>query len=273
MSPTLTTADAMRLPQPHDALRIAYGSGPNQFGDLRLPRGEEPHPVAIVIHGGCWEAEYDLAYMSGFCAALTEAGMATWSIEYCRVGNPGGSWPGTFLDVGAAADFMRELSRRFPLDAARVIAVGHSAGGHLALWLASRHNLSRESELFSDSPLPLRAVVSLAGIPDLAKAGREGVCGDMPYRLMGGTPEQYPERYRSGSPAENLPLRVPLLLLHGDCDTHVPISLSSEFAARARTAGDAAEFRSIAGAGHFEIVAPSTGPCVEVLRAVLSLAE
>ncbi len=124
-------------PPPADH-RIAYGPGQFHFGDLRVPKTRGPHPVAIVIHGGFWRAKYDLDYIGHLCAAFTAAGMTTWNIEYRRLGNTGGGWPGTFEDVVRAADHLEKIARDFALDLYRVITVGHSAGGHLALWLATR---------------------------------------------------------------------------------------------------------------------------------------
>src|SRR3954453_11313759 len=152
MSQTLTTQQAMNLPQAKADKRISYGSDPHQFGDLRMPHpdrgwkgGNQKFPVAIVIHGGCWSADYDLIYMGNMSAALAKQGIATWSIEYRRVGDAGGGWPGTFQDVANAAAYVRELAKLYPLDVKRVIAVGHSAGGHLGLWLAARHKLAKSS--------------------------------------------------------------------------------------------------------------------------------
>src|SRR5438132_9320670 len=119
--------------------RIAYGPDRFQFGDLRLPSGSGPRPVAIVIHGGFWREKYDLEYIVPVCEALTAAGVVTWNLEYRRIGNAGGGWPGTFEDVAAGADHLHSLAHEFNLDLNRVIAIGHSAGGHLAFWLASRN--------------------------------------------------------------------------------------------------------------------------------------
>src|SRR5258708_6244242 len=158
---TLSTRDALKGPFPKADQRIAYGSDPQQFGDLRMPAkaGPGPVPVAIVIHGGCWLAEYDLEYMGRLSAALAEKGVATWTIEYRRVGNPGGGAPGTFNDIAAAAAYLRVLAKQYPLDVKRTVAVGHSAGGHLALWLASS--------------FPLKGVVSRARVADLRAAAEQ----------------------------------------------------------------------------------------------------
>ena len=161
----MTAGDALALPRPEPTARLAYGPQLLQFGELRVPDGDGPHPVAVVIHGGCWLAEYDLGYMSALADGLTRDGVATWSIEYRRVGDDGGGWPGTFLDVAAAADSLVYLARDYDLDLDRVVAVGHSAGGHLALWLAARHRLQSDDPLRGRSPLRLSGVVALAGIP------------------------------------------------------------------------------------------------------------
>src|SRR5215813_5200034 len=132
-------------PAPPADHRLAYGSNEFEFGELRLPKSPGPYPVAVIIHGGCWMSQYGLTYMGHLSAALTEAGVATWSIEYRRIGNQGGGWPGTFEDAARATDHLRTLAKSYPLDLNRVIAIGHSAGGHLALWLAERKNLPKNS--------------------------------------------------------------------------------------------------------------------------------
>jgi acetyl esterase/lipase len=149
----LTFGDISKLPQPPADHRISYGPDPLHFGELRLPPGRGPHPVVIVVHGGCWFAEYDLHHLAAFSAALTKLGAATWSLEYRRIGNGGGAWPGTFQDVARGADYVRELAKKYPLDLKRVVIVGHSAGGQLALWLAARHRLPKESALYTPDPL------------------------------------------------------------------------------------------------------------------------
>src|SRR5437667_5575746 len=144
-------------PPPPADHRISYGSDQFQFCDLRLPGNNGPHPVAIMIHGGFWRSIYGLEYLGHISAALTAAGIATWNIEYRRLGNPGGGWPGTFDDVANAAEHLRAIAGQFDLDLNRIISVGHSAGGHLAFWLASRKNI-------------LKAAISLAGVVDLRRA-------------------------------------------------------------------------------------------------------
>lgn len=265
----LTAADALARPQPAPDHRLAYGDDPLQFGELRLPSGPGPHPVAMVVHGGCWLAAYDLGYMAGLAAALADAGVATWSVEYRRVGDAGGGWPGTLADVAAAADRLRGLAGSHRLDLARVVVVGHSAGGHLALWLAARHRLEAEDPLRGRDPLRPTAVVALAGIPDLgAYAAPEG-CGAAVAQLLGGEPAEVPDRIGRASPIELVPLGVPQILIVGGRDTIVPAEQAERHAARAAAAGDRVEVREVADAGHFELVVPGSVAWPTVRDAVL----
>ena len=262
----LTAADALALPRPVADHQVPYGTHPLQFGELRLPEGSGPHPVAIVVHGGCWLAEYDLGYISGVAAALAKDGVATWSIEYRRVGDPDGGWPGTFADVAAAADHLTKLAVEHPLALGRVVAVGHSAGGHLALWLAARHRLSSEDPLRGSSPLPLVGTVALAGIPDLAAYAAPTGCGSAVAGLLGGDPSEVPHRLQRTSPIEMTPLGIPQILVVGRFDTIVPPEQADGYAAVAGNAGDRVMVREIASAGHFELVVPD-GDAWSIVRA------
>jgi acetyl esterase/lipase len=271
-SPLLTAADILSFPNPEPDDRIAYGDDPLQFGDLRLPKAGSPHPVAIVIHGGCWRARYDVTHIGSFSDALTRAGIATWTLEYRRVGNPGGGWPGTFLDVGAGADLLRELGPRYGLDLGRIVAVGHSAGGHLALWLTARRKLRPDSAIRGGAnPIPIEGVVSLAGVDDLERALREGVCDDMAAELLGARPEEAPDRYRESSPVELLPLGVRQHLVSGARDDTVPAAFARDFEARSRALGDEVTLTVLEDAGHFELIAPSSSAFPAVRNAVRKL--
>lgn len=245
----------------------AYGPDDLQHGELRLPSGPGPHPVAIVVHGGCWMSEYGLDHVRPLATALVEAGVATWAPEYRRLGDDGGGWPGTFLDVARAADHLRNLADRHLLDLDRVVAVGHSAGGHLALWLAARPTLAADSDVAAGDPLPLLAVVSLAGIPDLAEAAVGEICGDAAARLLG---TDDPDVLRAASPAERLPLGVPQELVAGACDPIVPPAVARRYAAAAAAAGDEVALRVVDGVGHFELVAPGSAAWPTVLEAVMT---
>jgi len=258
--------------RPADA-RIAYGPGPQQFGELWVPRGTGPHPVAVVIHGGCWSAEYGEGHIRPVCAALAQAGVAAWCLEYRRVGDKGGGWPGTFEDVGRGADHLREIAPSHGLDLTRVVAVGHSAGGHLALWLAARARLPAADPLRGKPPLALRGVVGLAPIPDLARAASDRVCGDAVPSLLGGLPEAQSARYSAASPIALVPLGVPQTIVHGREDRIVPLRLSERYVAAAGEKGDTVRLVVVEGAGHFDLIAPISKAWLRVEEAVRTLVK
>lgn len=268
----LSVDDILKLPNPPADRRIAYGDDPLQFADLRLPDAPGPHPVVVVVHGGCWRSRYTLDHIGSFSDALTADGFATWTVEYRRVGDPGGGWPGTFLDVAGAVDHLRDIAPEYALDLERVVAVGHSAGGQLVLWLGARGKLPATSPLATERPLPLAGVVSLAGVDDLRRALSEGVCDDMAARLVGSGPDDAPERYRESSPIELLPLGLPLRLVNGVRDPIVPVDFGRAFERRSRDAGDDVELITIEAAGHFELIAHGSSAWPEVLGAIRDLA-
>ena len=275
--PLLRASDLERLEHapPPDA-RVSYGESPLQFGELRLPsKGKRPYPVAIVVHGGCWLAEYDIAHIRSLAAAFAQAGIATWTIEYRRVGDEGGGWPNTFLDVARGADHVRELARSYPLDLDRVIAVGHSAGGQFALWLAARQRLPANSELREaaegEEPIHVRGVFGLAAAGDLAFLHEQKVCGHVIDKLMGGGPDALPERYAAGSPAQLVPLDTPQILLNGVHDSSwTPVAV--RYIEAARAAG-ATSLRVVEApdSGHFEMIDPSSSTWPLVLDAARDL--
>jgi acetyl esterase/lipase len=242
-------------PPPADA-RLHYGSDRLQFGDLRIPQGPGPHPSAIVIHGGFWRAKYNLEHAGHLCAALTRAGIATWSLEYRRIGNPGGGWPGTFKDVAMGADYLRNIAGGRNLDLGKVISVGHSAGGHLALWLAARRRIPRGDVLASDNPVFLRGVITLAGVVDLRRGWELRLGDGAVQELMGGPPDKFAERYRTASPIELVPLGVTVRLLHGTEDAVVPIEISNGYQKAANRARDNARLVVLPGADHFGVIDP-----------------
>jgi len=262
----------LALPRPAADQVLAYGPEAQQFGHLHLPPGPGPFPVAVLIHGGCWLNQYDLHYLANAAGALKAAGIATWSIEYRRVGDPGGGWPGTLLDVGAAVDHLGELAARYPLDLDRVVLVGHSAGGHLALWAAGRSMQAPDSPLAATGALRPRGVVTLAGIADLAHyAAGAGNCNAAAGQLMGGLPAEQPARYRLADPAQRVPLAIPVDLLCGELDTIVPPEQGRRYAALAGAAGDSARVILLPGAGHFDPVAPPSPTWARVLASIQAM--
>lgn len=254
--------------------RLRYGPNDWQFADLRLPAGRGPHPVAIMIHGGFWKHKYTTDHIAGASSALTRLGFATWTVEYHRVGKENG-WPCTFQDVGAAADHLCRFASEFHLDLKRVIAVGHSSGGHLALWLAGRHKLPATSEIASLNPLQLSGVVSLAGVTDLRMAFemRLGDDHQAVQRLMGGSPSEFEDRYRAASPIELLPFSTPHLLIHGTDDPDVPFIFSRRYCKTAQRLGDVAHLIRLDGCGHFELIDPRRYEWLVIRSAILELIE
>lgn len=248
------------------------GDVPEQIGELRLPaQGPGPFPLVIVIHGGCWRSQVDYQHVRPLAQALTSLGVATWTIEYRRVGDALGGWPRTFRDVGLAADYVRTLAEYYPIDASRVVALGHSAGGQLALWLAGRDQLPEDSPLYAADPLPLRGVVGLAAVTDLAayRIGPENSCHAAVDEVLGGDPEDVPERYAQTSPAALLPLGVPLWFVHGANDTVVAPETVAVFADNAVQTGDTVTIDSDADAGHFDLAAPLGSAWPLIQRAVM----
>lgn len=252
-------------------LRISYGREPSQFGELRLPSGPGPHPAVIVIHGGFWRAGYGLEETARIASDLTRFGFATWNIEYRRVGQPGGGWPGTLQDVALAADHLLSLARTYPLDLKRVVSLGHSAGGHLALWLAARQQLAQPNSFVQGQSIALSGIISLAGVCDLVQMAHVERKENPVLVFLGGTPSDSPARYAAASPAALLPLSVPQVLLHGDADDRVPVSISRNYARSAHAAGDRVSYIELPGVGHFEFMDPDSVPWARTLDALKSL--
>lgn len=266
----LTVDDYVKLPAVPATARYAYGADPAQFGDLYLPAQGERPPVIVLIHGGCWRAQYGLAQLGRFCATFAVLGVAVWSLEYRRLGN-GGGWPHTFFDVAAGADYLRTVAAQHSLELNRVVAVGHSAGGHLALWLAARHRLPATSPLASPEPLPLTGVVALASIPDLVDAEQRDLCRGAVTELMSGTAQDVPAHYAAASPSAHLPLGIPQHLIIGDLDQAVQVEHNTTYVAAARQSGDDVQYTVLPNTGHFEIVAPGTRIWPTVQTAILTM--
>jgi acetyl esterase/lipase len=266
----LTSADLANFENPIADARIHYGDSALQFGDLRVPPGSGPHPVAVFIHGGCWLAEYDIGHSSKLTAALARSGIATWSLEYRRVGDDGGGWPGTFQDVGRGTDHLRSIAREHHLDLDRVIVMGHSAGGHLALWAAARSRLPAEAPFASTDPLAVRGVLALAPAPDLEFLHEQQVCGHVIDKLMSGSPAQVPDRYSWGSPMQLAPDGVRQVLIIGKYDNAwAPSGLRYFEAAKMR--GDDVRKIEATESGHFEMIDPDSSTWPLVLEAARDL--
>jgi acetyl esterase/lipase len=261
----MTWPDLLRRPRPQPSLTLAYGDDPYQKVDLWLPDGAGPHPVVLMVHGGCWQTEIaDRSLMSWIAADLRGRGIAVWNIDYRGVDRPGGGYPGTFLDSAAAADALRRHAPAYRLDLDRLVAVGHSAGGHLALWLAGRSRIGADSPLRPADPLPIRHVVSLGGLPDLEQAARPpgSGCGtEVIARLTGG-------RFADTSVPNLAPIGAAQTLINGDRDRIIPTHYAGDYADRMRAAGDRVRVRIVANQGHVELVTPDTPAWAAAVEAI-----
>lgn len=260
-------------PRPVPGERAAYGEASSQFGDLYLPAGDDgPFPVAVLIHGGCWRVEYGLDHVAPLAADLAQHGVATWSLEYRRLGEDGGGWPGTFDDVATGFDHLEELAGNYPLDLESIVLSGHSAGGHLALWLAARNRLPADHRWHAELPAGLRGVVALAAITDLDRyADGEGDCNESAAALLGEAASQRDDRLALISPDRLLPPAVPVHLVHGRDDGIVPLAQSVIHAARIRAAAGEATRHIIEGGGHYDLIAPFAPAWDEARSTILAL--
>jgi len=255
----MSSDDILTLPPPPADARIPYGTDPNQFGDLRLPKAPGSFPVVMNIHGGYWRSKYDLAHAGHLCAALTAKNIATWNVEFRRVGNPGGGWPGTFEDIVSAYRFLPQIAKRYNLDTTKIVVMGHSAGGQLALCLAAHE------------PAVKRAV-SLAGVVDLQQAFELHLSNDAVVEFLGGKPKDVPEHYHEADPTQ---LKIPQAtqwLIHGATDDIVPVFFSHNYAEQKKVSGEDVHYLEISTAGHFELIDPRSTAWPKVEDTVRHLA-
>lgn len=275
----MSYADFRKLAQPPAPRTIAFGRDPLQHVELWMPqqegRGGKAVPVVLLIHGGCWQTEVAKAdIMHRMAQTLAARGIAVWSVEYRGVDVPGGGYPGTFGDVAAAADLLRDRGASLGLDTRRVVAVGHSAGGHLALWLAGRHAIARGGALSATRPLRLKGVVSQGGLPDLAEARTAAAeaCGvDTVDRLVGAPARSHP--YADTSPVSLAPLGVPQVMVSGAEDPIAPPRFAESYAAKVRAKGDAVSVVTVPGQGHFELITPGTPAGDAVIDAIAGMLD
>lgn len=252
--------DILTLPPPPADARLPYGSDPNQFGELRLPKdGKGPFPVVVNIHGGYWRNKYGLAHAGHLCAALTGKGLATWNLEYRRVGDPGGGWPHTFEDIASGYRFVPQIAKKYNLDASRTVVMGHSAGGQLALCLAGHES-------------SVKNVVCLAGVVDLQQAYEQHLSDDAVVQFLGGKPNEVLEHYHEADPMQ-LKIKATQWLIHGLADDVVPSSFSHNYVMQKQGAGEDAHLLEIASAGHFELIDPRSAAWPRVEQTVLHLVQ
>ena len=274
--PYLTKKDIEKLPAEAPTHVFYYGKDPHQFAELRLPLKKNPS-IVVLIHGGCWLAKIgNLKLTAPLAHALTQEGIATWNIEYRCLDQSGGGWPGTFEDVSHALNYLKKIAPKYNLNLNKIVIVGHSTGGQLALWLAAQPKLPTHSILYSHDNLPIRGVINLAGPGSLKSFyPLQGcVCGEKVItHLLGGSPTEVPEKYHQTSPIELLPLGIKQILITGDDDASVPPILAEEYQAAAQEKGDDVQFILIKHASHFELISPKTTAWPQVNKAVFDLLE
>ena len=267
----MTWAQFLGQPQPQPQARIAYGPGAQQFGELWLPEGAGPHPLVVMIHGGCWtKSVAKLSIMNAAAEDLRKRGAAVWNIEYRGVDEPGGGYPGTYEDVADALDRVGGFADEAHLSLDKVVVVGHSAGGHLALWAAARRKIA-SGPLAGHGGLPISAVVDIAGLPNLA-TDTETACGASPVEAMAG-PARLGGRYGDTSPAHMLPLHVRQLVVVGREDETVPPAVSEAYVRLARNAGDRVDYRVLPDAAHVEEIAPGAAGWDRIAPLIMELAR
>lgn len=248
--------------------KIAYGKEASQYGELWLPPAttKGPLPVVVLIHGGCWLAELPGPELVAFLADdLRKRGVAVWSVTYRRVGHSGGGYPGTFNDIANAVAHLREIETKYHLDLTRTVVTGHSAGGHLALWVAAQKKIPADSPLKREPSVKFKAVVGIAAIPDLEYFEGVGAqaCGDTTVaQLVDKAKRKSPVAdlgaFRDTSPSELLPLGVTQILMQGALDSLVVPANGMRYQARAKQKGESVELITLENAGHFELIAPWT---------------
>ena len=265
----MTLQDYLALSGPAPTLHVAYGAAPSQFAELFQPAGDGPFPVAVVIHGGCWTREFGgITQMHNMAGDLQRQGVAVWNVEYRRFDEDGGGYPGMYHDVATALDRLRALAPERRLDLSRIVLVGHSAGGHLAQWAASRARLPRSSPLYVADPLPVPTVISLGGLADLRHEEKliKSSCERDMAQLAGTASAARPDIFSDTSPAELLPAGVRTVLIHGEFDTVSPPRVGHDYARRATAAGDQAEVVLLPGGSHYDEVA-ATSPSWSIVSA------
>lgn len=248
---------------------VAYGAHRDAFGSLWLPKIDSRLPVVVLLHGGFWRPRMSLDVTEPLAAGIARLGAAVWNVEYRRDPGPG-CWRETLASIAAAVDFVPRLASRYEIDPDRTVVVGHSAGGQLALWTAMRASERRggTGEGVTSPPTVPAAVISLAGITDMVAAAEQRLGDDAVVEFLGGSAEEYPERYQATSPRTALPLGVPQYLVHGDADQRVPFAMSADYAAAATARGDRAELVRVTGAGHLCLLDPSAPAGRHVLATI-----
>jgi acetyl esterase/lipase len=274
----LSFRDVLSRPdRPQPDHKIAYGSGPHHYGELWLPKaGAGPHPVVLMIHGGCWRADLPGPELLAWQAdAIRAQGIAVWSITYRRLGHEGGGYPGTFQDVAAGADHLRSIAAQYKLDLNRVVTTGHSAGGHLALWLPARKNLPTSSPLKTASPLAIHGAVPVAGVGDLAYGADfvGAACGPDTIPGLVKEKERGKEAWADTSPAAMLPLGIPQTMVSGLYDPIVAPAHARRYQMLAGRKSESVKLLTLEESAHFEIISPWTAQGKSVVEAIVGVVK
>lgn len=249
--------EILSLAPPAADIRVRYGPDQNHFADLRLPKTQGPHPLAINIHGGFWRSKYDLGHAGHLCAALTEKGLATANLEYRRVGNEGGGWPGTFDDIRNALRYLQQNAQQYSFDLRRIVVVGHSAGGQLAVALAAHEPT-------------IGSIVSLAGVLDLQRTFDLHLSHDAVVEFLGGKPTDVADHYREANPLHlDVPQAIHQWIVYGTKDDVIPDDFSRRYVQEKKKSKEDVHLLKIDGADHFDLIDPRSAAWRQIEPIVL----
>ena len=261
----------LALTGPAPTARLAYGPAPSQYAELFVPQGAGPFPVAVLVHGGCWTSKFGgIRQFRNMAGALAARGIAVWNVEYRRVDEEGGGYPGMYLDMHAALDLLAANAAARKLDLERIVAVGHSAGGQLVQWIAGRARIPAGSPLYHPDGLKVDRIVSLGGLADLRHEAAliKSSC-DRDIAQLAGTPSpERPDVLVDTNAADLMPNGSRTWLVTGALDTISPPRVAHDYAMRAKAAGDAAEVVILPDASHYDEVAATSFAWPHVLRVI-----
>lgn len=264
-------ADYLALTGPQPSATVRYGAAPSQYTELFVPAGSGPFPVAVLVHGGCWTKEFGgITQLRNMAGALAARGIAVWNVEYRRVDEDGGGYPGMYLDMHAALDTLEQQASRHKLDLTRIVAVGHSAGGQLVQWIAGRSRIPQDSPLYRSRMLKVERIVSLGGLADLRNEAAliKTSCGRDSAQLAGTPSRARPDVFADTNAAELIPNGSRTWLVTGALDTISPPRVAHDYARRAQAAGDRAEVVILPDASHYDEVAATSPAWPQVLNVI-----